>query len=168
MTLGGWAITQQCFDWIVANVPLGSKVLEFGSGDGTGELAKHFEMTSIEESDKWLNIHPSKYIHAPIENGWYSLKAIEDANLDEDYAMILVDGPTKRLRAGMKPYFLSNLSLFENCLVVFDDTNRESDRAVCEWFIEQGFVKVAEMMDERVIDKPSPKQFTVLEKNTNY
>jgi len=68
----------------------------------------------------------------------------------------------------MKPYVLSNLSLFENCLVVFDDTNRESDRAVCEWFIEQGFVKVAEMMDERVIDKPSPKQFTVLEKNTNY
>tara|TARA_R110002074_G_scaffold21185_1_gene66134 strand:+ start:449 stop:955 length:507 start_codon:yes stop_codon:yes gene_type:complete len=168
MVLGGWAITQQCFDWILDNVPLGSKVLEFGSGDGTGELAKHFEMTSIEESSDWLNIHPSKYIHAPLENGWYSLKAIEDANLDEDYAMILVDGPTKRLRGGMKPYVLSNLSLFENCLVVFDDTNRESDMVVCDWFIEQGFVKVAEMMDERVVGKPSPKQFTVLEKNTNY
>ena len=161
MVLGGWAITQQCFDWILDNVPLGSKVLEFGSGDGTGELAKHFEMTSIEESSDWLNIHPSKYIHAPLENGWYSLKAIEEANLDTDYAMILVDGPTKRLRAGMKPYVLSNLSLFENCFIVFDDTNRESDMVVCDWFIEQGFVKVAEMADDS-------KQFTVLEKNTNY
>ena len=38
MGLGGWAITEQCFAWMLANVPAGSKVLEFGSGMGTGEL----------------------------------------------------------------------------------------------------------------------------------
>ena len=44
MGLGGWAISEQCFEWMIANVPAGSKVLEFGSGMGTGELVKHFDM----------------------------------------------------------------------------------------------------------------------------
>ena len=86
MTLGGWAITQQCFDWILDTVPSGSKVLEFGSGMGTGELVKHFEMTSIEQDSFWMNgFTGSRYIYAPIVDDWYSWEALENGNLENDY-----------------------------------------------------------------------------------
>ena len=93
---GNWAISEQCFDWMVENVPSGSKVLEFGSGIGTGELVKHFDMTSIEQDAFWMNgFSGSRYIHAPIVEDWYSWEALEEGNLENDYAMILIDGPTR-------------------------------------------------------------------------
>ena len=96
MGLGGWAITEQCFEWMLANVPAGSKVLEFGSGMGTGELVKHFEMTSIEQDSFWVNgFTGSRYIHAPLVGHWYCWDALEEGNVEDDYAMILIDGPTR-------------------------------------------------------------------------
>ena len=99
MTLGGWAISPQCFAWILDNVPSGSKVLEFGSGMGTGELVKHFDMTSIEQDSFWMNgFTGSRYIYAPIVDDWYSWEALENGNLENDYFLIIVDGPSKRMR----------------------------------------------------------------------
>jgi len=109
MTLGGWAITQQCFDWILDNVPSGSKVLEFGSGMGTGELVKHFDMTSIEQDSFWMNgFSGSRYIHAPIVDDWYSWEALENGDLENDYVLIIVDGPSKRMRKGMQDFYLAH------------------------------------------------------------
>ena len=89
MTLGGWAISPQCFAWILDNVPSGSKVLEFGSGMGTGELVKHFDMTSIEQDSFWMNgFTGSRYIYAPIVDDWYSWEALENGNLENDYFLI--------------------------------------------------------------------------------
>ena len=145
MTLGGWAITQQCFDWILDNVPSGSKVLEFGSGMGTGELVKHFDMTSIEQDAKWVDKYNSRYIYSPLQsNNWYNWADLEKGGINDDYALILIDGPfnPKRqdnARQGIQDYYLAHPTLFENCFLVFDDTNREKDRLICDWFISQGF-----------------------------
>lgn len=160
MGLGGWAITEQCFEWMLANVPAGSKVLEFGSGMGTGELVKHFEMTSIEQDSFWLNgFTGSRYIHAPIVEGWYSWEALEEGNLENDYSLILVDGPTFS-RTGVQDFYLAHPEIFHNSLILFDDTNREKDKKICEWFISQGFEKITEQRDDE-------KQFTVVRKNVN-
>ena len=73
--------------------------------------------------------------------------------------LIIVDGPSKRMRKGMQDYYLAQPEIFENSLILFDDTNREKDMEVSEWFISQGFERVAEMRDDE-------KQFTVLERKT--
>ncbi len=156
MGLGGWAISPQCFAWILDNVPSGSKVLEFGSGMGTGELVKHFDMTSIEQDSFWMNgFTGSRYIYAPIVDDWYSWEALENGNLENDYFLIIVDGPSKRMRKGMQDFYLAHPEIFDNSLILFDDTNRAKDMEVCEWFISQGFQRVAEMSDDE-------KQFTVV------
>lgn len=46
MELGGWAISEELFEWIKENVDEGSVILELGSGAGTGELAKDYTMFS--------------------------------------------------------------------------------------------------------------------------
>ncbi len=170
--LGGWSITQQCLDWMVENVPSGSKVLEFGSGMGTGELVKHFDMTSIEQDAFWCNgFSGSRYIHAPLDGHWYSWEALEAGNLENDYAMIIIDGPTRfststqdnleTARMGICDYYLANSDLFHDCYIVIDDTDRPKDMAVCEFFLEQGFEKIAE---QQCPICPKNKQFSVVRK----
>ena len=168
--LGGWAISQQCFDWILENVASGSKVLEFGSGMGTEFLLEHFEMTSIEQDTFWMNgFSGSRYIFAPIENDWYSWEALKQGNLENDYVLIIVDGPTRfstterineaseTTRTGIEEYYLAHPEIFHDAYILFDDTNTEEITEVCEWFLTQGFEKVVEMSD-------GWKQFTVVRK----
>jgi len=171
MGLGGWAITEQCFEWMLANVPAGSKVLEFGSGMGTGELVKHYDMTSIEQDSFWLNgFTGSRYIHAPLDGHWYCWEALEAGNLEDDYAMILIDGPTRfsnttgqnseTARMGICDYYFAHSARFHNCFIVIDDTNRPKDMLLVEFLLEQGFEKITEQRDDE-------KQFTVVRKNVN-
>lgn len=172
MVLGGWAITKQCLDWMIANVPADSKVLEFGSGMGTGELVKHFDMTSIEQDAFWLNgFTGSRYIHAPLVGNWYCWDALEASNVEDDYAMILIDGPTRfstsakdnleTARIGVCDYYLAHSKMFQDCFIVIDDTDRPKDMLLVEFFLEQGFEKITEQMDDQ-------KQFTVVRKNVNH
>jgi len=95
--------------------------------------------------------------HAPIVDDWYSWEALENGDLENDYVLIIVDGPSKRMRKGMQDFYLAHPAIFENSMILFDDTNREKDMEVCEWFISQGFEQVAEMSDDE-------KQFTVVRK----
>ena len=59
-------------------------ILEFGSGEGTNELAKYFTVTSVEHDFNWLGVCPSsKYIHAPLQSNedgtqWYSTDVLKD------------------------------------------------------------------------------------------
>mgnify|MGYP003648902485 CR=1 FL=1 len=168
MGLGGWAITEPCLKWMVANVPAGSKVLEFGSGDGTAEMAKHFIMTSIEQDLKWVDKYDSRYIYAPLyDKNWYDWLDLEMGEIQDDYALILIDGPYARgnARKGTQDYYLAHPNLFENCFLVFDDTQRQEDKEVCDWFISQGFEHIVSIADP---DCPKKKQFTVVRKNVNY
>ena len=143
MGLGGWAITEQCFEWMLANVPAGSKVLEFGSGMGTGELVKHYDMTSIEQDSFWLNgFTGTRYIHAPLDGHWYSWDALEAGNLEDDYAMILIDS-----RLGFQPlrgkirklqewgFVIIILLILQDFTTVLSSLMTPTDQKICSWLI---------------------------------
>ena len=126
---GGWAITKDCFDYIRKILPEGKIILEFGSGWGTGELAKHYKMYSIEHNEGYIGGRDSTYIHAPIKDGWYDYDIVKN-NLPETYDLIFVDGPTGRIgRDG----FYKHLDLFDTSVpIIIDDVHRDAEKALIE------------------------------------
>jgi len=125
MTFGGAGITEPVFQWIRAKLPDGKHILELGSGDvSTQYLSAYYRLTSVEDKAEFLNRYPSRYIHAPLVDGWYDTTILEA--LPKDYDLILVDGPV-----GSEPRegFLRNLRLFRTDVpIVIDDTWREVER----------------------------------------
>lgn len=120
--LGGWAICEGLFKWIRENLPEGSTILEFGSGRGTIELTKYYNVYSVEQDSEWLGLaERSNYIHAPIKNGWYDTDILF-SKLPDKYDLILVDGPKgSGNRAGLRSYW----HMFNaDVPIVMDDTNR--------------------------------------------
>lgn len=91
----GYAAPNSMFQWLNDNLPNGSKILEFGSGTGTMELTKTFEVTSVEDNEQWLYLaQDSTYIYAPLVNDWYDWQALEILQ-DETFEAIIIDGPYK-------------------------------------------------------------------------
>ena len=131
---GGWAISKTLFDFIYNFLEPGSRIIEMGSGWGTGELAKNFEMYSIEHDSQFLNIYNSNYISAdiiekfdndfPNDTGWYNSDIIKK-KLPKDYDLILVDGPPGVIgRSG----FYRHLDLFrQDVPIILDDVNRKDE-----------------------------------------
>ena len=152
-TFGGWSMNEECFEYIKENLSYGKTILEFGSGFATGELAKHYNMYSVENDDNFLNKYPSTYIHAPIkkyeipgssfsgekyfvpakgfenERGWYDPDILKD-NLPKEYDLILVDGPIGHYgRSG----FLLHLEWFKSDVpIIIDDVHREPEKNLLE------------------------------------
>lgn len=125
---GGSGITQELFDWIVANIPQGSTMLELGAGHvSTKFLSQRYKLYSVEDKAEFLNVYPSTYIYAPIDTrkNWYYRKALEE-DLPKEYDCILVDGPTGE---GNRWGFLENLDLFRpDVPIVVDDTWRQAEK----------------------------------------
>lgn len=123
--LGGWAIGEKLFTWIMDNVPQGSKILEMGSGIGSHLLGKYYDMHCVEHDTKWLDKYDNiTYYHAPLENKWYKRDIVD--KLPKDYDVLLIDGP---------PGNVSNRSVVQNYveelkmpgkIVIVDDMQRES------------------------------------------
>ena len=130
--LGGWAISKQLFDWLLEVLPEKSTILELGSGSGTGQLARHFRMVSVEHNSDFVGLQDSTYIYAPIVNGWYDAAIIGAAlsRLSVRYDLLLVDGPPRRIgRAGI----LRNLGLFDLTKpIVLDDVHRAPEKQLLE------------------------------------
>lgn len=123
-TAGKWAISSNLLKMMVDILPTRSKVLELGSGYGTSELAKHFFMTSIEHNSRWVGIYDSNYIHAPIEDDWYKVSAIEE-KIEGSYDALLVDGPSGSER---RARFAQHMDLFDlSGWIFFDDIHREPE-----------------------------------------
>jgi len=111
---GGWAITEQMFNWIIENIPTGSTILELGSGTGTIELSKHYNMISIEHNDEWIGLcDKSNYIYAPLVD------------------VILIDGPPKKYSERID--FIKNINLFKKDVIfLLDDTQRDGEMELCK------------------------------------
>lgn len=127
---GGSGITEELYRWIVNHVPSGKHILELGSGDvSTRFLSKTYLMTSVEDNIGFLNRYPSRYIHAPLVEGWFDVTVLK-TNLPDDYDIILVDGPAgSEARAG----FLANIGLFKlNVPFIIDDTCRDVERKMAD------------------------------------
>ena len=116
----------------VAKKP-GSTLLEFGSGPATLELRKIFSyVISIEDNEEYYEKlkpfdEPGKIVvHAPLLYGWYDRRKVENYLTYNHYDACVVDGPVGPNRPNIK----NNLDLLHrNVPILFDATNRESDKA---------------------------------------
>ena len=141
MGFGQVSISKNCFELIRSILPEGKTILEFGSGFGTTQLAKHYNMYSVENQIEWQNAHLSSttYINCrskmydneytapnlPGNKGWYHPDDLF-SQLTESYDLMLIDGPGggKWGRAG----FLKHIDRFNTSVpMVFDDINREPE-----------------------------------------
>lgn len=123
-----WMLGPNLLGLICQSVPPGSTILELGSGEGTAVLSAHYHMVSIEHDPTFLNKYPSRYIYAPLRDGWYCRPMIE-VQLPDGYDALIIDGPPGELRGGI----LTHLDLFDLSVPIFiDDINRRVEREVFE------------------------------------
>ena len=120
-----FAICEHTFKWILDNIKHGSTIVELGSGTGTAELCKYFNVYSIENNPKWVNyVKDSNYIHSPLrsyeDHTWFDEDSIK-RGLPNDYSFLLIDGPHAH-RVG----FHKHIHLFKQDIPwLFDDTHAE-------------------------------------------
>jgi 16S rRNA A1518/A1519 N6-dimethyltransferase RsmA/KsgA/DIM1 with predicted DNA glycosylase/AP lyase activity len=123
---GGWAIDKSTYKWILDNIDFGSNILELGSGTGTIELAKYYNVYSIEHNEDFLNLSKkSTYIYVEILNDFYNIPKTKD-KLPKKYSLLLIDGPPKTVSNRNK--FLEYIEYFNlECKILIDDTNRDNE-----------------------------------------
>jgi hypothetical protein len=104
-------------------LPEGRTILELGSGWVTTQLAKHYKVFTVEESEGFLNKDPNvKYIHVETDPAtlWYRPDILKD-RLPENYDFLIVDGPSRGEETG-RLGFLNYLHLFRKDVpILFDD-----------------------------------------------
>ena len=87
--LNGWALPEEAFEWIIKNIPHGSTIVELGSGSGTKELVKFYNVFSVEQNIEWVGKEPkTNYIYAPLKDGWYDESVFD--KLPADYSFCSV------------------------------------------------------------------------------
>lgn len=131
--LGHGAISEGLYEFIQSHLPVGSTILEFGSGHGSAFLAQHYDVHSVEHDKKWLDRYDTvNYIYGPIKthkplgnvtgHRWYDWHLIYPDIAKVDYNLIIVDGPPATFgRAG----FLKYIDHFpKKTPIIFDDVNR--------------------------------------------
>ena len=132
----GWAIDDELYAHIRKILPAGSTILELGSGDGTGRLAEHYKMYSVEHDKQWMNKYNSTYLYTPLSwhkrvknhkgDRWYNATILRSHLVGLKYDLLLVDGPPES-RVGFVKYF----DLFDKkAIMVFDDLQRDRDRKI--------------------------------------
>ena len=137
----GYAAPNSMFEWLNDNLPNGSKILEFGSGTGTMELTKNFEVTSIEDNEQWLYLaQDSTYIYAPLVNDWYDWQAL-DILKDETFEAIVIDGPYETAdRIHLIDWIMAYPNVFNKArFVVIDDANRLDNWQFIQLFNQLGW-----------------------------
>ena len=137
-TWGDASIDESLFDYINEICPPGGIILELGSGWGTSQLCKHWEVISIEHDIKYVEMLDNRVIHAPLtphkairnfecENEWYDREVLTKELKGLDYDLLLVDGPPGTTRCGIIKY----LSMFkEDVPMIFDDLQRRADMKI--------------------------------------
>lgn len=157
--LGGWSFEKVMLVYIRTHFSSCKAILEFGSGLGTDALLRYYNVVSIEHNPSFVGNRNESHVcfFAPIENGWYKRKVVQEA-LKCSFDLILIDGPPGELRSGV----LSHIDLFRNVLspIIFDDVQRELDRKVLNTFCEN-------LNLQYKIIKGNEKEFAVCTKRTN-
>ena len=129
----GWMLPDEVMSWIFVNIPKGSTILEFGSGQGSVKLSMHYDLISVEHNEEWIGLSSGEYIHAEIienpiskrfgQKGWYDPKKLLD--LPSFVDVIIIDGPPGDVgRIGILDH-IELLPAFKYCIV--DDTDREEE-----------------------------------------
>lgn len=129
MSFGGSAIGYPVYEWVKNNIPLGSTILELGSGTGSYELSKIYNYYCVEHDKNWVNKFSTiNYIYAPIVNGWYDPWFIP--NLPKNYSLLLIDGPPGTIGRNR---FIDYSHLFNMSIpILVDDTERKAEQNVVD------------------------------------
>lgn len=127
---GGSGIEKELFDQIRTLIPDGAIVIEFGSGKvSTKALAEHYNLYSVDENNTFIGlVSRVKYIHAPINDGWYDRKILKRC-LPKQCDLILIDGPAG---TGNRYGILHNLDLIQAKTIIVHDTNRRPEWILAE------------------------------------
>lgn len=152
--LGDFSISQEHLEWLTERLPEGSTILELGSGDGTAFLCERWKVHSVEHDHRFVGMHPSRYIYAPIVDGWYNPRVLR-RELPSEYDLLLVDGPPGRIG---RRSLLDHLALFRDDVpFLVDDTHRAQERRLAR--------KLADVLrrDQQVFSCKDGRTFTVLE-----
>ena len=125
MSKGGWRIAKDLIDRIEELVPKGSKILEFGSGQGTKSLVDvGYNMFSVEENARFVGLFHDQYCHAEIKDRWYDLGKVNEFLKDKSFYAILIDGPAH----GERLKILDSGLDFDNFkIIIVDDIERKED-----------------------------------------
>jgi hypothetical protein len=150
---GDWSIGIHVYKHICNILPLGCSILEFGSGQGSSELGKRWNIQCVEHDARFLNMYPNiDYIYGPIVNGWYDHNIIE--SIDPNFDLLLIDGPPGFIgRKGILE-FIDRLDV-RNVSIIIDDTNRKDEQEL--------YITLAEKLGRSMISvQDGNKQFGVL------
>lgn len=122
--LDNWALGKNIYQWIIDNIQPGSVIVELGSGSGSHELGKTYNMHCVEHDVAWLHRYSNIwYYFAPVKDGWYNSDFI--SALPKDYALLIIDGPPSTIgRSGI----LRHIEKFRMDIpIIIDDTNRDEE-----------------------------------------
>ena len=122
-----WSVSSDFLDMIKREVPSGSTILEFGSGDGTKKLCENYTVYSIEENKDFVGKYHGNYLHAEIVDDWYNKEKVVEFVRNLDYDAIIIDGPAYGLRKGILD-ILEHLNL--DVPIFIDDIDRPDDLSV--------------------------------------
>ncbi len=135
-------ISDGVLDTLLEFVPKGSTILELGTGAGTIELAKHYEVISVEHAPEY-HAGVSELLHVPLKElelegsaavryelrfprhiPWYDADILKEKLRGVSYDAILIDGPPRdSSRCGMWVYYSR---LFDTSVpVLVNDVHRE-------------------------------------------
>jgi len=154
-------LSYEVFEWVLKNIPKGSRILEIGSGKSSKIFSILYQVDSIEHDSKYAGKYAEvKYIYAPIKDYgkylWYDTSKIK-LGLAAKYSLILVDGPTDKTgREG----FAINFDLFSkfNCPVLIDEINRKGEAKMLACFLQNGFEIIARGKKHSIIKSVHSKK----------
>lgn len=122
------------YEAIAKLVPIGSSILELGSGDGDAKLVFNYEVHAVEHDEVWLDKNPNvHYIHAPLtpikptrwhphHGSWYSPSVLRRELPKLRYDLLIVDGPPGDVGRGG---YLKYWDIFDSSVpVIMDDIHR--------------------------------------------
>jgi len=125
MSKGGWSISKDLVSSIEELIPKGSKILEFGSGEGTKSLVDvGYDMFSVEEDVRFSGLFHDQYCHAEIKDGWYDLEKVNQFLKYKSFYAILIDGPAHGERLKILE---SGLDFNQFKVIIVDDIERKED-----------------------------------------
>jgi len=124
--LTNWRLNDHAVEFIVNNLPKGSKILEFGSGLGSMMLyARGFELLSIEENAYYMNFCHLNYCLAEIKDEWYDAETVKDRIKGETFDAMIIDGPAEGKRSKILDHNFIDFDMPK--FIIVDDIDREKD-----------------------------------------
>ena len=125
--MASWMLPTKALNMIRERLPRRSTILELGSGEGTVELGKDYNIFSIEHNIDYCANLKSICYHVPLSMGWYDRDMLEIVLPSiPEYDLLIIDGPPGNV--SNRSNFMNHLDLFDiSCNILIDDIHRPDE-----------------------------------------